>query len=208
FPGGTNGLAPGRVCDIAATPDGILWLRTCGGLSRFDGQSFHTVPGIPGITQSPTWSKSEALAVDRQGRVWTVTEGKDLWRIDGTNVVGFTPADGLATHNSDALCVAADGALWLQDEHGRTRAVTRYDGERFEPLKAEDLGDYSFVSAIAAMPDGVLWFGHGDGGVTRYDPHARSFVRFAPQSGAPSAGVNKIRAGPDGTLWFASASGL
>jgi len=213
FPGGTNGLTAGRVCDIAATPDGILWLRTCGGLSRFDGQSFRAVPGIPSIPQSPTWTKHEALAVDRQGRVWTVTENQNLWRTDGTNVVRFTPGDGLATGNQDALCVAADGTLWFMDNNsvfanGSTRGVTRYDGEQFETLYAQDMADDSLVNAIAGMPDGILWFGHNTGGVTRYEPHTHTFVRFGPQSGAPSGLVDKIRTGPDGALWFASESGL
>jgi signal transduction histidine kinase/DNA-binding response OmpR family regulator/ligand-binding sensor domain-containing protein/protocatechuate 3,4-dioxygenase beta subunit len=208
FPSGTNGLTSGRVCDITATPDGIVWLRTCGGLSRFDGQSFHAVPGIPSIPQSPVWSKCEALAVDRQGRVWTVTSNDSLWRIDGTNVVRFTPGDGLATDNHDALCVAADGTLWFEDYWDDFAGVTRYDGARFETLKAQEMADDSFVTAIAAMPDGILWFGHLYGGVTRYDPHAHSFVRFGTRSGAPSELVTKIRTGPDGALWFATARGL
>jgi len=210
FPSGTDGLAEGRVCDIAATPDGILWLRTFGGLSRFDGQSFHEVPGIPSFSMITPASASKwgALAVDRQGRVWTVTLTNDLWRVDGTNVVRFTLADGLATRNQDALCVAADGALWFQDMWISLPGVTRYDGERFEALKGQDMADDSYVTAIAAMPDGTLWFGHYSGGVTRYDPHAQSFVRFGLQSGAPPGLVCKIRTGPDGALWFASESGL
>ena len=210
FAGGTNGLTGGRVCDIAATPDGILWLRTCGGLSRFDGQSFHVVPGIPSIVQSSEWSWGEALTVDRQGCVWTITGGGEIWRIEGTNVVRITKADGLAANLQDALTVAADGTLWFQDhdDSGQIQDVTRYDGQRFEHLRQEDMADNSIVNAIAAMPDGKMWFGHGAGGVTCYAPQARSFVRFGTQSGAPSANVTKIRAGPDGALWFASASGL
>ncbi len=209
FPSGTNGLATGRVCDIAETTNGVLWLRTCGGLSRFDGQSFHEVPGIPSMIQSPAWSKCEAVAVDRQGRVWTVTDNDDFFRIDGTNVVRLTPADGLATHSQDALSVASDGALWFQDrQYGFVGDVTRYDGERFETLSAQNMADDSFVTAIAPMPDGIMWFGHLNGGVTRYDPKAHSFVRFGTESGAPSGLVIKIRPGPDGALWFASASGL
>ena len=91
---------------------------------------------------------------------------------------------------------------------GQIQDVTRYDGQRFEHLRQEDMADNSIVNAIAAMPDGKMWFGHGAGGVTCYDPQARSFVRFGTQSGAPSANVTKIRAGPDGALWFASVSGL
>ncbi len=210
FPSGTNGLTAGRVMDIAATPDGILWLRTSGGLSRYDGQSFHAVPGIPIIPQVSSWTKTGALAVDRQNRVWTVTEFGDLWRIDGTNVVRFTTADGLPGNNPDALYIASDDALWLANvsDTGNSRSITRYDGGRFDNLRAEDMADNSFVSAIGGTPDGTLWFGHYVGGATRYDPHAHSLVRFGPRSGAPQGWVTKIRAGPDGAVWFASASGL
>ena len=135
FPSGTNGLTEGRVCDIAATPNGMVWLRTCGGLSSFDGQSFHAVPGIPAIPQSSGWSKSEALCVDHQGRVWTVTQYNDLWRVDGTNVVRFSTRDGLATQNQDALCVAPDGALWFQDEW---RGYRRRDEVRRRAIRVPD----------------------------------------------------------------------
>ncbi|MGA2658129.1 MAG: response regulator [Verrucomicrobiota bacterium] len=210
FPSGTNGLTAGRVFDIEATPDGILWLRTREGLSRFDGQSFYAVPGIPRISLTPSFTKTKALAVDRQGRVWTVTSEDDLWRIEGTNVVRLTPTDGLATHNQDALHAAPDGALWFQDDTAGSHGVTRYDGERFETLPVPDMGmgNGVCVSAIDVVPGEVLWFGHVGGGVTRYDLRARSFVHFGRDSGAPSAWVVKIRTGPDGALWFASAGGL
>jgi signal transduction histidine kinase/CheY-like chemotaxis protein/ligand-binding sensor domain-containing protein len=212
FPSGTNGLTAGRVFDIEATPDGTLWLRTREGLSRFDGQSFHPVPGIPRVGTVGSLTKNQALAVDRRGRVWTVTFNGDLWRIDGTNVVRFTQGNGLASDNQDALSVAADGALWFQDRHFSgnvpTGGLTRYVGEQFETIKALDMADDSFVTAITETLDGIMWFGHYLGGVTRYDPRAHSLVRFGPQSGRPSVLVTKIRTGPDGVLWFASESGL
>ncbi|GEM_PF-983128 len=208
FPSGTNGLTAGRVFDIVATPDGIVWLRTREGLSRFDGRSFHTVAGIPRIDINPGLTKTKALAVDHQNRVWTVTSGGDLWRIDGTNVVQITPSQGLATHNQDALHVAPNGMLWFQDNDANFHGVTRYDGEQFESLPAQAMGADSTVTAIETAPDGVMWFGCLSGGVTRYDLDSRSFVHFGRDSGAPSDWVIKIRAGTDGTLWFASASGL
>ena len=64
------------------------------------------------------------------------------------------------------------------------------------------------ASAIATLPDGIVWFGHGNGGVTRYNSRKHSFVRFGSESGAPSDLVTKIRSGPDGALWFASVTGL
>jgi signal transduction histidine kinase/DNA-binding response OmpR family regulator/ligand-binding sensor domain-containing protein len=208
FAGGTNGLTAGRVFDIEPTPDGKLWLRTREGLSWFDGQSFHSVPGIPRITLTPSLTKTKALAVDHKGRVWTVTSGADLWRVEGTNVTCLTPSDGLATHNQDTLCVAPDGALWFQDDYDNFQGVTRFDGEKFESLPNSETGANTTLSAIGSAPGGVVWFGLLSGGATRYDSIARSIVRFDPESGAPSSWVVKIRSGPDGAVWFASASGL
>jgi hypothetical protein len=211
FPSGTNGLSGGRVFDIATTPDGNLWFRTREGLSRFDGQSFHTMPGIPRIDLMATLTKTGALAVDPQGRLWTVTQHRGLFRIDGTNVTRFGPADGLPTDNQDALYVAADGALWFRDGAlNDFDGITRYDGSQFETLRSLDFGGRSFTGAIGGAPDGTIWLGHSYGGATRYDPRSHSFVYFGvgSQSGAPSDWVTKIRCGPDGAVWFASANGL
>jgi signal transduction histidine kinase/DNA-binding response OmpR family regulator/ligand-binding sensor domain-containing protein len=203
FPSGTNGLTAGRVAGIAAAPDGTMWLRTAQGLSRFDGRSFEAVPGI-----TPFANKTQPLAVDRQGRVWTATQNNDLWRIEGTNIVRITPTGGPTTHNQDSLYVAPDGMVWFQDEYNDVRGITRYDGARFDHLPAQDMGDDDIVTAIGSVPGGILWFGHFIGGVTRYDPRSRSFVRFEREAGAPSDWVTRIQSGPDGAIWFASASGL
>src|SRR5206468_1020875 len=69
-------------------------------------------------------------------------------------------------------------------------------------------GDDGFVTAIHATPGGIFWFGHQNGGATRYDPDSHSFVRFGEKSGAPWSSILNIQTGPDGALWFATASGL
>jgi len=208
FPSGTNGLTGGRVFDIEATQDGTLWLRTREGLSKLDGQAFQKIPGIPRIDLDPSFTKTKALAVDHQGHVWTVTEGQDLWRIDGTNVVHLTEKDGLATQNHDALHVAPDGSLWFQDQSGSSSAVTRHDGKRFENLPTQDVGADSIVTAIHTTPGGIIWFGRLNGGAIRFDPASHSFVHFGEKSGAPTSGIHKIQTGPDGALWFATSGGL
>ncbi|MGH7967140.1 MAG: two-component regulator propeller domain-containing protein, partial [Limisphaerales bacterium] len=210
FPSGTNGLTGGRVFDILRAPDGVVWLRTREGLSRYDGQSFHAVSGIPRITLSSYFTKTRALAIDKRGRVWTVTMDADLWRVEGTNVVHLTGSDGLASANQDALYVAPDGAVWFQDEDNGSgfRGITRYDGQRFESISDRDMGNDSFVTTMDRTPAGVMWFGHFDGGATRYDARTGSFMHFTPESGAPGEWVVKVRSGPDGAVWFGTEGGL
>ncbi|MGH7973273.1 MAG: two-component regulator propeller domain-containing protein, partial [Limisphaerales bacterium] len=208
FLSGTNGLTAGRVFDITAAPDGMFWLRTREGLTRFDGQVFRPVPGIPRITQDPSNTKTEALLVDRLGRVWTVTDGADLWRVDGTNLVRFSTRDGLADLYQDGLCLETNGALWFQDHGDRFSGVTRYDGKGFQHLSDQELGIDDIVCSIGLGAGGSLWFGCADGTVTRYDVHSGGLEHFPRDSGGPSLTPWKIRTGPDGAIWFASDTGL
>ncbi len=203
FPSGTNGLSAGRVFDIEATPDGVLWLRTREGLTRYDGRSFREIPGIPRITLTEVLTKTKALAVDRLGRVWTVTQEQDLWRMDGTNVVRLTTSDGLATRNQDALHLSPDGNLWFQDSWQAVQAITRYDGRSFVSVPLDQQ-----PTAIHVTPEGIVWLGHRLGGITRLNPGGPGLVRFGENSGAPNSWVLQVQTGPDGALWMATDGGV
>ncbi len=203
FSSGTNGLTGGRVFDIEATPDGVLWLRTREGLTRYDGQSFREVPGIPSITLNEALTKTKALAVDHLGRVWTVTQGQDLWRVDGTNVVRLTTSDGLATRNQDALQLAPDGNLWFQDSWQTVYSITRYDGQGFANVPLDQI-----PTAIHVTPEGIVWLGHRFGGITRLNPGGPGLMRFGENSGAPNSWVLQVQSGPDGALWMATEGGV
>jgi ligand-binding sensor domain-containing protein len=203
FHSGMNGLTGGRVFDIEATPDGALWFRTREGLARYDGTSFHGLPGIPPIMLGESLTKTKALAVDRQGRVWTVTSDADLWRVDGTNVIRLSTTEGLATRNQDALHLGPDGDLWFQDNGVMFNGVTRLRGQQFDSVPTDLM-----VTAIHETPDGILWLGHRLGGVTRINLARNGAVRFADSAGAPNSWILQVQSGPDGAFWFATDGGI
>jgi signal transduction histidine kinase/ligand-binding sensor domain-containing protein/DNA-binding response OmpR family regulator len=206
FPGGTNGLSAGSVFDMEATPDGMLWLRTREGLSRFDGQSFQEIRRVPRISMPPTFFKDKPLAVDRQGRVWTVTDFAGLWRVEGTNAVEVAEVSRDA--EQDVLQLAPDGRLWFWDSLSGDGRMARYDGQRIERLAVAESAIDVNVTAIHTTPEGIMWLGDTTGGVTRFDPVRFTFTRFGRSKDAPSSEVSKIRSGPDGALWFATLGGL
>jgi ligand-binding sensor domain-containing protein len=118
----------------------------------------------------------------------------------------------LATENIDALQIAADGSLWFQDaEQGADSNVTRYDGKQFEHLRfsaGQEVQPDSSVSAIHQAPGGMMWFGHGNGTVTRFNPRSHSVMRFTPGQTQISGMVHQIVHHPEGALWFATESGI
>ena len=210
FPSGKDGLTAGRVLDIKDTLNGTTWLRTREGLSQFDGASFREVPGVPHIDQLPNDTKSHALAVDRRDQLWVATDGQGLWRVSGTNLIQFTVKDGLATDSNIALHLAADGSIWFEDSaDSQDPTVTRYDGKEFQHFRAGAGGPAeSLVTAIDDTPDGMLWFGHGDGGITRFNPRSRSFTHFGKQQTQISSPIHQIVHHLDGSLWFATDGGI
>ncbi len=203
---GTNGLSAGSVFDIESTPDGMLWLRTRQGLSRFNGQSFQEIPGIPPYGMNPGAFPDKALAVDRQGRVWTGSHQGGLWRVEGMNAVEV--AEVTRDGDADALHVAPDGKVWFSDSTTRDGRLARFDGQRFEHLDLAESAIHNLVPAIYTTAEGITWLGEDTGGVTRFDPARFTFTRFGGGKDAPSSEVVKIRPGPDGALWFATQGGL
>jgi signal transduction histidine kinase/ligand-binding sensor domain-containing protein/CheY-like chemotaxis protein len=206
FPSGTNGLSAGSVFDMEATPDGTLWLRTDHGLSRFNGQSFQEIPGIPAFGMSSWAFPDKALAVDHQGRVWIGSYRRGLWRVEGTNAVEVAEVSRDAT--PDTLHVAPDGKVWFRDANNGDGRLARFDGQRLEHLDISESAMHLTVPAIHTTAEGIMWLGELTGGVTRFDPVRFTFTRFGGGKDAPSSEVVKIRPGPDGALWFATQGGL
>jgi len=79
---------------------------------------------------------------------------------------------------------------------------------RFAPFKKGTWRNYTnfdglagnSVFAVHGDPDGVIWFGTLDSGVSRYD--GKDFINFTREDGLPSNGVLAIYREPDGTMWF------
>ncbi len=70
FYGIEDGLIDQRVTDLLLDRSGNLWIATQGGLSRFDGKSFHTFTTEDGLLSQYI----RCLFEDRQGHLWIGTD--------------------------------------------------------------------------------------------------------------------------------------
>lgn len=104
-----------------------------------------------------------ALAVDKDGKVWTGTWGAGLSVFDGEKWRTFTKKDGLPGNHIFMLENDPSGDLWI----GTNEGLARYDGSRFE-LYDQNSGLFNNnVFSMAFASDGAVWVG-SFGGVARY----------------------------------------
>lgn len=99
-----------------------------------------------------------------------------------------------------ALAQATDGFLWL----GTMQGLYRFDGisfERYEPRSGPAFQS-SNVTALLALPNGDLWIGYRDRGVSRLRDGGNT--NFTNADGLPSGRVTRLVANREGVIWAAT----
>jgi ligand-binding sensor domain-containing protein len=118
-----DGLVSNHVNSIALTPDGMLWVSSCYGISQFDGQSWKTYMKVDVREDGlPIFCNSRKMVVDQSGVVWVATE-RGLLRIEEDRQTIYTTLDGLAENDITDITVGPDGTLWIGTHAGLSRFV-------------------------------------------------------------------------------------
>ncbi len=147
--------------------------------------------------------------------VWTAPAGlPSAAPYPGQGKLAFqhiTADDGLSNNTVRGIVQDRQGYLWFGTEDG----LNRYDGYSFTtyrhlPQDPGTVGD-DFIWALSLAPDGGIWVGTNDGGLSRCDPETRRFRVWAhdpAQSGSLSDNnVRSVCAAPDGTVWAGTQAG-
>lgn len=138
-----DGLAHNSVMPIYEDKDGIIWLGTAAGVSRYDarlndgvgqGKSFQNFTTSDGLTNNDV----HAIVQDKTGKMWFGTRG-DITIYDGKRFTTLTDKNGKTFRNvwaiikdkKDNIWFGADG-LWrydarLNDAVGQGSAFTQID---------------------------------------------------------------------------------
>jgi serine/threonine protein kinase/ligand-binding sensor domain-containing protein len=160
--GTAEGLASNSVNDLLVDEQGVLWVATDAGISRFDGQNWVTFDETDGL-DSP-WV--QALAVDADGGLWAGTGYGEhgLNYYDGT---GWEPAPipPLPMEFPSIRAIALDEEIGLfvgLDWNG----LAIFDGEEWLHLTSNDglLSDQVYdlmlvdYSLLIGFDMGAMWF--------------------------------------------------
>ena len=194
--GAERGFPRGPVYAIAQSTDGYLWIGTQAGLVRFDGLNFRLLRDVPGL---PNGEGVYGLMSDGHGNLWIRPQGKLVRYRNGTFDIPVSPMD----FRISAMCESNSGDLLISV---MDQGVKAYRQGKFEMVA--DTGDLprSPVLSIAQTPDGRIWSGIRDAGLSRAE-HGHP---VPVSEGLPDLKVNSLLAGTDGDLWvgtIAASSG-
>ena len=193
-------LADSWVYQIAYQNDGVMWIATWNGISRYDGKAFTNYRVKDGLVNPWVY----AIAVDRDQSIWMGTEG-GVNRFDGKIWQTFTHKDGLGGDNLYHLQQGArihNGSEMLQD-----LKLLRHK-HNLNTLDEEGKETYNenYVFSLMIDPEGVKWFGTWGGGLSRFD--GKEWKNFTTRDGLSGNVVYAITPDPAGGFWIGTNHGI
>jgi ligand-binding sensor domain-containing protein len=172
--------------------EGNIWLSTDGqGLYRVRNQTidvYSKEQGLPARNVYPIFQ-------GRDESIWIGTWTAGLCRIRDGKFTTYTTVDGLASNRVQAIAEDEKGVLWVAVEHGLHRMRNgRFDSISGNGILSSDVA----IRAIHQGPDGVMWFGTGDGLIRMEKEQCKELTK---KDGLATDDVRVIINGRDGALW-------
>ncbi len=197
--GKTNGLAGNTVRAVFESINGVVWIGTTTGLSKFEGGTFVNYSTKDGLLSDVV----QYIYEDRGQNLWIAT-GAGLNRLYGTNFHSFVMPNGLPNDSVRVICQDRGGRIWIGSNNG----MLWYDWYWPDHFYAYDTNygiSDTFVSAICEDSGGNLWVGTYSG-LNRFR-EGRFYVE-RDREGTPFAKVNALFPDREGDLWVGSNEGL
>ena len=193
-----DGLASNIVTSVTQDNQGIIWVGSDQGLTRFDGNSWEIYTG------STRNIHILCAARDKQGNLWFGTYGQGVFKCTGKEWQNFTPGNtgnGLPGTAIKDIFIDNQDNLWFATvgNVGQRTApidygVTLYDGTDWTSFL-----DRTDVETIFQDSDGNMWFGTNVG-VTHYD--GSHWQTFTTEDGLADNYVVAISQDNQGNMWF------
>ncbi len=189
-----------RIWSLCEGRDGRLWIGTSGrGLFCFEDGRFQPV-----TLGESRWSFDvRSIYEDHEGDLWLGTSGGGLVQLRPQSIHVSRVREGLPADSPTALAMDKTGRLYL----GIPRAGL-FAGEsgRFDRLGGSgELAVQSFITSIAASPDGTVWAGTLRNGL--FGSSGGREVHLTTANGMADDEVTALCAAEPGGLWAGTGTG-
>lgn len=191
-----DGFPPRITLVLLQTQDGMLWVGGNGGLSRFDGQTWHTPRLRVGFVQSLVEAADGTLLIGTRNGLYHYY--REQWQ-------NITTDDGLASNKVKSLLQDENGVIWVGTDDG----LCRYDGQTWHTFTTDDGLVSNKIRSLAQTSDGALWAGTDYtgrplSGLSRYN--GREWITFTTDDGLSKKGVSSLLQTSDGALWVGGSN--
>ncbi|NDK56122.1 ligand-binding sensor domain-containing protein [Pontibacter fetidus] len=191
-----DGLPQSNVVDIIQDQRMQLWVATLGGVSRFDGNTFHTYNKQQGLASNTT----TCLFQDSRNRIWIGSADKGLTRFNGVSFTVLNTNHGLPAAAITSITEDKLGKLWVATDSG----IYVWSGKKFNRSPHFPAQPYQVILPGAG---GAMWAGSKNKGLYRLQQD--KLQHFTSESySLPSNNVTVIYAEP-GTdnVWVGTTEG-
>jgi len=198
-----DGVGAGRITEITEDTNGVVWIGTYGGLTKYDGTHFTTIMPQHDSISADIWS----VEIDRTGQMWLGTIG-GVVQFDGLET--FTPFPLPGTSVADTATILDYNRITaiLEDQRGHLWFGTdgfglcRYDGDSFQYFTTKNGLPGNVIYDLLVDREGNLWVGTMYGGISRYD--GQTFTNFTQTGQVDGEEAGGLFQDTNGDIWFAA----
>ena len=177
---------------LAVSSDSVLWVATFGGgVSRFDGEGWTTYTSADGLHSDNV----TAVAIASNGDLWCTHSDCGISHFDGKTWTVTTPNDlGVTSCHLIDIASGPDSTLWTIGSH-----VFSFNDELWTDFSTQTGMEMAFYMDIG--PDGKIWIGAEDGGVSCYDGSVWTHYSLADMGADGKGSLMPLEVDSENVLW-------
>ena len=197
-----DGLGDDRVNKIIVDPQGVVWIATAGGVTKYEEGVFRTYTTKDGLADDGVYG----MYLDKSGRLWFGTnqgvsymENGKIYPFEVPKPEVDNPSPSLSDNGVGDIFQDSKGQFWFSfDGHG----ITIYDGKDFHFLTTANGLQDNKAGGFYEDSKGGIWISSMLGGISRYvDGTFEHFTKDGIVDGVETSGIYEDR---KGDLWFAA----
>lgn len=197
--GTPEGLSGDNILAMFEDSQGRFWVGTRGdGLNLIDGD---TITHFDETIETAT-STIQAIGEDRNGDIWFGYHQRGVNKITPSGLEHHLPGNNVEINDIRSIYTHSNGEMWL----GTYGGLIKFDlsGSGHIVYDKDDGLSRVKIRYITEAPDGALWTGSLDGGVSRF--HEGTFTNYTTEDGLSSDNIRSIYIDEfdDNTVWIGS----
>lgn len=197
--GTPEGLSGDNILAMLEDSKGRYWIGTRGdGLNLIEDDTITHYD----VTNGAATNIVQSIGEDSTGNIWFGHHQKGLDKVTPNGLEHFTPGNNVEINDIRSIYTHSNGEMWLGTYGGLIK---------FDPITSDhviyDKDDGLTgvkIRYVTEAPDGALWTGSLDGGVSRF--HEGTFTNYTIKNGLSSNNIRSIYIDEydPGTVWIGS----